>query len=372
MAPHLTPAELDAIVQDVAHHRTAAEIHARIAAARGASGTPAPQIWAVRRAARGVTHKRSAMETRGRKKALTAAQVKRLNASRVKLVKQAGAQREVTYKDIMRKARVKVHRTTAARCLAPMGVKWRRLREKPPRTAEHEEARVQVCREWSRKRKTFWTNTVDLIIDCKKFPAPTTAPSRKRLRQQHVRGALRTRKEGLAAGCVKPNARKHKFNPGGQVHILAGVCGDRVVVWEEIHGRWNARAATAMYEGPILKTLKRRRPGKRAWIVMEDNDPAGFKSTAAQRAKAEHGIRTLDQPAYSPDLNPLDFSLWSAVQQKVLAEAPSGRESVAAFKARLRRTALRLPASLVKKAVENIQARAVAVLNANGGNIQAD
>ena len=96
------------------------------------------------------------------------------------------------------------------------------------------------------------------------------------------------------------------------------------------------------------------------------------QSTAAQRAKAEHGICTLDQPAYSPDLNPLDFSLWSAVQQKVLAEAPSGRESVAAFKARLRRTALRLPASLVKKAVENIQARAVAVLNANGGNIQAD
>ena len=37
MAPHLTPAELDAIVQDVAHHRSAAEIHARIAQARGAS-----------------------------------------------------------------------------------------------------------------------------------------------------------------------------------------------------------------------------------------------------------------------------------------------------------------------------------------------
>ena len=372
MAPHLTPAELDSIVQDVARCRAATDIHARIARAREACGVPAPQIWAVRRAMRGATHKRGVVETRGRKKALTPAQAKRLNASRLALLKQADGQREVTYKAITRKARVDIHRTTAARCLAPLGVKWRRLREKPPRTAEHEDARADVCREWSRKPKAFWVNTVDLIIDCKKFPIPTTAASRKRLRQQHVRGALRTRKEGLAAGRVKPNGRKHKFNPGGHVHILAGVCGDRIVVWEEIQGRWNARAAAAMYEGPILKALQRRRPGKRAWLVMEDNDPAGFKSTAAQRAKAEHGMRTLDQPAYSPDLNPLDFSLWSAVQERVLAEAPRGRESAAAFKARLRRAALRLPAALVQKAVESIKARAAAVLQANGGNIARD
>jgi hypothetical protein len=321
---------------------------------------------------RGATHKRGPVETRGRKKRLTPAQMKRLNASRVNLLKNVDAEAEVTYAMIMRKARVNVHRTTAARSLAPLGVKWRRLREKPPRTAEHEEARVEVCREWSKKRKSFWTNHVDLIIDCKKFPIPTTAASRKRVRSQHVRGALRTAKEGLDAGCTKPNTRKHKFNPGGQVNILAGVCGERIVLWEEVHGRWNAAAAVGMYKGPMLKTLRRCRPGKRSWLVMEDNDPAGFKSNAAKTAKAEHRIVTLDQPAYSPDLNPLDFSLWWAVHKKVLDEAPRGRETVAAFKVRLRRTALRLAPSVVKKAVENIHARAGAILEANGRHISMD
>ena len=50
---------------------------------------------------------------------------------------------------------------------------------------------------------------------------------------------------------------------------------------------------------------------------MEDNDPAGYKSSKGMAAKAAAGIETLDLPKRSPDLNPLDFSFWAAANQKM-------------------------------------------------------
>ena len=35
---------------------------------------------------------------------------------------------------------------------------------------------------------------------------------------------------------------------------------------------------------------------KFAWVVLEDNDPTGYKSKAAVKAKAEAGIKTRDLP----------------------------------------------------------------------------
>ena len=126
-----------------------------------------------------------------------------------------------------------------------------------------------------------------------------------------------------------------------------------------------------MYEGPIKAALQRRRPGKRSWLIMEDNDPSGFKSNRGKIAKAASGMRTIDQPPYSPDLNPLDFSLWSWIEKKAL-EGRRPAESRETYKARLRRVALGLPRPLVQKIVESIKVRAHAIFNADGKNIARD
>ena len=126
-----------------------------------------------------------------------------------------------------------------------------------------------------------------------------------------------------------------------------------------------------MYEGPIKEALQRWRPGKRSWLIMEDNDPSGFKSNQGKRAKASSGMKTIDQPPYSPDLNPLDFSLWSHIEGKALAGR--GRtESRESYKARLRRVALGLPRPLVQKIVQSIKSRAHAIFQAGGKNIAKD
>ena len=82
-------------------------------------------------------------------------------------------------------------------------------------------------------------------------------------------------------------------------------------------------------------------------------------------------IRSLDQPHYSPDLNPLDYSLWSAIHDKVLKDSTGG-DTIVEYKKKLRRIAIRMPRKAVRLAVEQIKKRAQAIFEANGDNIARD
>ena len=105
---------------------------------------------------------------------------------------------------------------------------------------------------------------------------------------------------------------------------------------------------------------------------MEDNDPSGFKSNKAKEAKDECSIEAFPMPRYSPDLNPLDFSIWHAIETRMLTNAPKEVETVAAYKKRLRLTALRLPYDVVSKAVGAIPKRMKAIVDAKGENADCD
>ena len=101
------------------------------------------------------------------------------------------------------------------------------------------------------------------------------------------------------------------------------------------------------------------------------SDPAGYKSKKAVAAKAELGIHAMQLPEYSPDLNPLGFYLWDAVERRMRA-ARSAPKSVAAYKAKLRRVAMSIPEAEIRAAVLSINARAKAVHAAMGRDIALD
>ena len=121
-----------------------------------------------------------------------------------------------------------------------------------------------------------------------------------------------------------------------------------------------------------MDTLRKHCGEKRSHTVIEDNDPTGYKSNTAKAAKSELKTQAMEFPRYSPDLNPLDFSLWDAVEARVLGSAPRKPETVQAYKKRLRRIAMRLPVDLVRKAVGGIRARMQAVIAAKGHNVPKD
>jgi transposase len=88
-------------------------------------------------------------------------------------------------------------------------------------------------------------------------------------------------------------------------------------------------------------------------------------------AKKELKIQPIEFPKYSPDLNPLDFYVWSEVQRRMNLKTPK-TETAKDCMARLRRTAMALPRATVRKAVLAIRTRAAAVVAAKGKDISRD
>ena len=115
--------------------------------------------------------------------------------------------------------------------------------------------------------------------------------------------------------------------------------------------------------------MKRYRPNKTTWRIVEDNDPSGFKSNKAIAMKKKLGMVAVEWPKYSPDLMPLDFSLWSKIEER--ARTSIGQRSVSAqkYKSVLREAALGLPAAEVSKVIASMRKRIQLCWEHGGGNV---
>jgi hypothetical protein len=123
-----------------------------------------------------------------------------------------------------------------------------------------------------------------------------------------------------------------------------------------------------------VSSCKKASPKQRRWTVLEDNDPTGFKSTKAIRAKAEVGIETFHIPKRSPDLCALDYAVWTQVNKRMRRQEknwPKGkRESRAEYATRLRRTALRLPKSFIDASLGDMRRRCQLLFEAKGHHFE--
>ena len=132
------------------------------------------------------------------------------------------------------------------------------------------------------------------------------------------------------------------------------VARGRIALWHYHTQRWNGQTAAETYEGPILQSLRRTWGRRASYLLVEDGDRKGNQSTKGLAAKKRSHIRTLTLPARTPELMPLDATLWKIIEDQVNDEAPEGTESKADFLARLKDVALELPRAVVKKAVARI------------------
>ena len=87
MAPHLTLLELDKLRKWSSDGITPIQMHARLKSLRDRRSVVAPNLTNIRKVLKGNTCRLSKAETRGRKKALSKAMVRRLNTTRKRLVK---------------------------------------------------------------------------------------------------------------------------------------------------------------------------------------------------------------------------------------------------------------------------------------------
>ena len=224
-------------------------------------------------------------------------------------------------------------------------------------------------------RKASWSKQPHAVIDNKRFPMYLDAKGRNHAARRSVRGAYRSGKEAVQGHLVKPKGGSLKYPTQG-IMVAAGVIKNRIRMWHTIEGRWNGNKAAAMYGGPLRKALEKAYPTQAArrnckWLVLEDNDPAGYKSRVAEQKKAEVHMNVMELPPRSPDLNVLDYSLWNAINRRLRKQEAKFRankkESKVEFMKRLRRTALGLPTAVVKSAVQDMKRRCTLIKDAKAG-----
>lgn len=356
--------------------KTPIEIHDWLKKTRKLKRVKPTNLTNIRKMLKGKTFKRAVPETRGAKRVLSRKQVLKLDAVRQKLLKKADSETKVTYEDILRAGRLamKVAPNTLAQNFLDEGidVKWRPARDAADLREEDKAERKETCGRWRYLPNNYFTHQVDAILDNKKFRVPTTHKALRHVRRSRCRGHLRTRAEGKASHCRKPNTRKNRVNTGGGINVCAGIINGKLHLWHHLKGgKWNGGVAADLYRGPLLKALKKHRGEKATYLVAEDNDPSGYKSKKGLAAKEEVGIKTMSWPRYSPDLNPLDFHVWHEVEERVLNKL-KGPVSTKKFGELLRRTAKALNQEQILKAVLGIKGRAKAIYDADGGLIERD
>ena len=373
MGAHFTDDELDSIQKWKSENATPVEIHARLVKERKRRRQKGPVLTTVRRFLKGDTFKRSGVETRGRKRLWSAANLTTMDRKRDELIVKADGDREVTWDVVIRKSRVPTGdaSTAAKRMKESFGIKRRPPRLKPSRNDIDEAERKRICNQLRKLPAKYWTKSVCLYMDNKKWPFPRSVRGKKYVKQSRVRGHLRKRSEGLKKGCTKPDKRKHKANLGS-INICAGIIKGKVRVWHYFDGPWCGAKAEAIYRDIIAPALKKHHGTKRSYVTLEDNDPTGYKANRAKKAEAELGIVPMDFPTYSPDLNPCDYSLWEEVQSRMDKQKEPAHESIDAFKARLKRTAMSIPPAVINKMLTSMVSRTQSVYDENGGHIPRD
>lgn len=352
------------------------DILAKLNKGRKTRKEPALGANAVYRYLKGGTHKRGATEARGRKKALTNRDLLKLARTRKRLIHNAQNEKRVIWEDVIAATRLptnkKVHKKTVAKRLQQrFNIKYTPARAKVAISEDDAKKRYKVAKEWAGFPSSFWSTKVHCYWDNKAFPMPLSPTQRTRFRQTRVVGHLRTPAEGVERGFTKPR-QKHSFIGVPSVTVSAAVAKDRVIMWHVVDGSWNGQAAADVYQGDMIKALRRTWGARRKFTIVEDGDKKGNQSTKGLRAKEAVGIKAMVLPPRTPNWMPLDYSIWDRIVQRVDDTSPDGHESKKDFVARLKMVAKRLPKGYVKKTIGKMRQRIVDVEKVKGWHPKSD
>lgn len=111
--------------------------------------------------------------------------------------------------------------------------------------------------------------------------------------------------------------------------------------------------------------------GQQHWTFQQDSAPAHKAKTTQEwcRVHFPDFISSQEWPPYSPDLNPMDYSLWSILEAKACARP---HKSLEALKDSLRREWNQISLEVLCGAVENFRKRLKLCIDAGGGHFETN
>ena len=158
---------------------------------------------------------------------------------------------------------------------------------------------------------------------------------------------------------------------GNETHTMfsCGVYAAVKIPRYAMSDRWGANEAVKMYHS-LSAFLKKHYPRRKRWLLVEVNDPSGFLSRRAVRAKEELKIKAIGLPKRSPDLSPMDYSVWSRIGAKMRegeTKMKDKKETKKAHLRRLGRVAAALDKGLLRKTMRDMRRRLRFCKEAKGG-----
>jgi inhibitor of nuclear factor kappa-B kinase subunit alpha len=109
--------------------------------------------------------------------------------------------------------------------------------------------------------------------------------------------------------------------------------------------------------------------GEEDWTFQQDSAPA-HRARQTQdwiRLNFPNFITSQKWPPYSPDLNPMDYSIWSILESKACAKP---HQSIGALKRSLKKAWDELTLDTVAKVVDNFPKRLKLCIDAEGGHFE--
>lgn len=116
----------------------------------------------------------------------------------------------------------------------------------------------------------------------------------------------------------------------------------------------------------VLQPWAEQHFGKQRWTFQQDSAPAHREKLTQEwlEKNVSDFIRWTQWPASSPDLNPLDFSIWDLLEEKACSKT---HKSIESLKSALVRAWDKISDDTLSSVVENWRKRLQLCVRANGG-----
>ena len=155
------------------------------------------------------------------------------------------------------------------------------------------------------------------------------------------------------------------------VMIWAGVSavGRTPLIFVPAGVKINAETYKDLILEPVVKDLSQTMFSGQPFVFQQDGAPVHTATTTQDwlEGKIPDFIRKEEWPPYSPDLNPMDYSLWSILENRACSVSHSTIKSLNKY---LCREWEKIPQETLRAAVESYPTRLKAVISKKGGYIE--
>jgi hypothetical protein len=259
--------------------------------------------------------------------------------------------RRLTAVDISRElsvsSGVQLHPMTVRRRLAAAGLNGRIARRKPFISAKNRQRRLQWARDHANWTVQDWKKVV--WSDESKF-SRTGSDGRLYIRRRIG--------EEFDPRCTTATVK----HGGGSVMVWAAFSTNGAGPITRIEGIMDS----IMYRDILANNLQDAADGlplsvQASWEFQHDNDPK-HTSRLVKAWLSDNRIRTMDWPAQSPDLNPIE-NLWNWVERDIKRQQPTSLNELFTT---IKESWAAIPPSTCEKLVESMPRRCAAVIKAKG------